>query len=231
MLSEKEIEALKNGAFGVSRDGRKARYIGDNKNGSPVIARFCEDGTFVSTHIYTTSFVFSEGIETHFDIVGLWEDKPEPFNLERALSGEPVLLKNGLKGFVIADLSLNGKQEVSEFLDYKHLVGFAEDNNLHLLQWNLDGDDEVYVDKSYSIIGMWKEPEPISSVDDLPKPIREFGGLDRVWFISQNEAVYEPSYYSRFDGWSAHQEESLANGCYYATKEDCQTVCDWLMSR
>ena len=34
------------------------------------------------------------------DIVGLWEDKLEAFNLERALNGEPVKLRCGLKAYI-----------------------------------------------------------------------------------------------------------------------------------
>ncbi|VEH66641.1 pyruvate kinase [Rodentibacter pneumotropicus] len=117
MLSEKEIEALKKGAYGIRREGRKARYIGENKSGNPIIARFCKDGTFDSMDVYTTSFVLIEGMETQFDIVGLWEDRPEPFNLERALAGEPVLLENGDKAFVKFQLG-------APVIGYHSLVGY-----------------------------------------------------------------------------------------------------------
>lgn len=221
MLSEKEIEALKNGAFGVSRDGRKARYIGDNKNGSPIIARFCKDGTFDSTHIYTTSFVFSEGIETHFDIVGLWEDKPEPFDLERALAGEPVLLRNQSKGHIL-------KQIDDTFIGYF--------DHSSPISWGLDGSRSQVADSSFDIIGMWKEPAK-PSADDLPKPIRNiyiFNSLNEVWMIGHSEqlGVVFPVRVKRYGHeWDRWKRISADNGCFYATEEDCQAVCNWLMNR
>lgn len=221
MLSEKEIEAFKNGSFGVSRDGRKARYIGENKNGSPIIARFCKDGTFDSTHIYTTSFVFSEGIETHFDIVGLWEDKPEPFDLERALAGEPVLLRNQSKGHIL-------KQIDDTFIGYF--------DHSSPISWGLDGSRSQAADSSFDIIGMWKEPENAQAnaqaqYKEMPKPIEEFGDLEKVWLVGSMPSRLYPTYYSSKNFNDLDVKLRLQNKQLFATEEHAQLWCDALSGK
>ncbi|WP_160193536.1 hypothetical protein [Rodentibacter pneumotropicus] len=82
------------------------------------------------------------------------------------------------------------------------------------------------------IIGMWKEPEPVkSSSDELPKPIKDFGYLEVVWYVNKTKDRYVPYGVTKDGVWLSTQYTSLSRGCYYATKEDCQAVCDWLMNR
>lgn len=42
---------------------------------------------------------------------------------------------------------------------------------------------------------------------------------------------YIPYKHNKGTGWTDVEKVRLANGCYYATKEDCQAICDWLMNR
>lgn len=93
------------------------------------------------------------------------EKSMKPFNLEKALQGEPVLLRDGRKGFVfyrIPDQYRYSESETEEII-YKlrgmalNIKGFIEDISI---SWTLDGvyntDDE---DNPDDIIGMWVEPK------------------------------------------------------------------------
>ncbi|MDY6216693.1 hypothetical protein [Actinobacillus porcinus] len=76
---------------------------------------------------------------------------PQPFDLNRALNGEPVLLRNGAKAFVKFQLNKP---------DDDVLVGYVTDGNVdNLCRWWLDGvsvlgDGNEHCD----IVGMWQEP-------------------------------------------------------------------------
>ncbi|SUB33560.1 pyruvate kinase [[Pasteurella] mairii] len=72
------------------------------------------------------------------------------FNLEEALKGEPVLLKNGDKGYVkflVPDACSKNTQ--TEFVGY----GISVHDEFYICEWDGEGNDRLY-DES-SIIGMW----------------------------------------------------------------------------
>lgn len=83
------------------------------------------------------------------------------FNLEEALQGSPVRLKNGFKAYVFADVSHLAKDE-----NFPLVGGFSVkirsfyDNNekelFHALRWTKDGkcDRSIY---SHEIVGMWED--------------------------------------------------------------------------
>lgn len=230
MLSEKQIEALKKGAYGVTRDGRKVKYLGkvsSNTNGWLTFNKLNEiQDVFLQ---YSTFASYFNKTEHELDIVGLWEDKPEPFNLERALAGEPVLLENAYKAFVKFQLG-------APVIGYYSLVGYFinERGREERCAWFNDGNRG----DNLKIIGMWKEPEPVKpSADDLPKPIRNiyiFNSLNEVWMIGHSEqlGVVFPVRVKRYGHeWDRWKRISADNGCFYATEEDCQAVCNWLMNR
>ena len=86
----------------------------------------------------------------------------KPFNLEKALVGEPVVLRGGRKAFVLCDLKQRFKYPQSN----KQLIGVvATENNSdmfeHTARWYdtgeyLSGDGGCESD--YDITGMWEEP-------------------------------------------------------------------------
>lgn len=211
MLSEKEIEALKTGAYGVTRDGKKVRVISD-RGGVALVAVNKEAWEFESYIAFPN--YSSSGAMSYMDIVGLWEDKPEPFVLERALAGEPVMLKGNKSHKVYIHRRYN---DVGDYIvEYPYTTDYAG-----LMELN-----EKFV--------MWKEPNKFIPVTDLlPKPIKEFGDLTELWriIIDYEKNKYIPYKYNKGTGWTDVEKIILANGCYYATKEDCQAICDWLMNR
>lgn len=211
MLSEKEIVALKAGAYGVTRSGVQVKYIGKTEDGNYGWVMYHKGHIDKIDTTYVEFDRFFHKDESPLDVVGLWEDKPEPFDLERALAGE-AFNHNGERCWVI------GKSRMT----FAYVCQTAKG-----LLFMLNQSD-------YGACTMWRELEPATlSVDDLPKPIREFGDLEEVWGIalSYDDNKYIPVCYERESGWSGAECKRVVNGIYYATKDNCQAVCDWLMNR
>ncbi|HHE3465607.1 hypothetical protein SAMN05421675_0207 [Pasteurella multocida] len=81
----------------------------------------------------------------------------KPFDLEKALSGEPVVLQNGYKAFI--------KFEVpSEYQTHQHseIMGFFIDNNNYAkrISWNREGKYNSTLNDDFNIVGMYEEPRP-----------------------------------------------------------------------
>ena len=87
----------------------------------------------------------------------------KPFNLEKALQGEPVLLRDGRKGLVfyrIPDQYLFYKEKGEVVYKLRGITldkeGFIDEINAC---WTLDGDyDTDFGNSNDDIIGMWEEP-------------------------------------------------------------------------
>lgn len=86
----------------------------------------------------------------------------KPFNLEKALVGEPVVLRGGRKAFVLCDLKQRFKYPQSN----KQLIGVvATENNgdmfEHSARWYDTGEylsEDDGCESDYDITGMWEEP-------------------------------------------------------------------------
>lgn len=79
------------------------------------------------------------------------------FNLELALNGEPVKLRNGNKAYIIGRISDKYNPEFDHFYP---LLGFAVDSNNVLkenaMSWTINGKFNLNLESSLSdIIGMW----------------------------------------------------------------------------
>ncbi|HED4408815.1 TPA: pyruvate kinase, partial [Pasteurella multocida] len=77
----------------------------------------------------------------------------KPFNLEKALAGEPVVLRNGNKAFVKFVLE-------NPLLEDDQIVGFYIDSEgkEELTSWGKDGIHIPNIISIYDIIGMYEEP-------------------------------------------------------------------------
>ena len=88
----------------------------------------------------------------------------EKFNLEKALQGEPILLRDGRKGLVfyrIPDQYLFYKEKGEVVYKLRGITldkeGFIYEINA---SWTLEGDYDTDIDNSNDdIIGMWEEPK------------------------------------------------------------------------
>ncbi|MDO9858950.1 hypothetical protein Q7453_11475, partial [Glaesserella parasuis] len=103
MISEQDKQAILNGAYGISRKGLKCKFVGFTNGTHSYVHMFVyfnTEGFIVNIEYLNENFNNSTAFESLEDVIGLWQDKPEPFDLKRALNGEPVMLRNGLKAYV-----------------------------------------------------------------------------------------------------------------------------------
>ena len=80
----------------------------------------------------------------------------------------PVMLRNGIKAYIVADLRDYPETEVFNLSEYK-IRGFAvDDDDEH--SWRVDGCYHNMNDESeHDIIGLWKETINVS----IPRPLKE----------------------------------------------------------
>ena len=143
----------------------------------------------------------------------------KPFDLQKALAGEPVVLRGGRKAFVTCDLRRYFKNTVSD----KKLIGIVameDDPNSFSVssRWYDSGayhDTETNEETDYDIIGMWEEPK--INIEDLPKPFKPKDG-EPFYYINGGCIGYRNEYrYSNlFDKYAAE------NGNCFRTREDAE---------
>lgn len=145
------------------------------------------------------------------------------FNLEAALAGKPVKLRNGDKAYV----KYNRLEENEIFLprDTAYpLIGYRlEGVNCYTTSWTLTGETVHFGRRTLDIVEMWEEPK--ISIEDLPKPFKPNNG-ESYFYITGGIVEYEDDYWdsNKFDKSSAER-----GGCY-RTREDAQKWLDFMKS-
>ena len=145
------------------------------------------------------------------------------FNLDAALNGEPVKLRNGSKAIILNDARNYFKNTRP---NDEVLLGLISDVNsqdkfLCSGAWASNGSwVNNFVDE-FDIIGMWEEPK--ISVEDLPKPFKpEFG--ESFYYV----------YGSRIENLilniNSYDEELIESGNCFRTREDAQKWLDFMKS-
>ena len=145
------------------------------------------------------------------------------FNLDAALNGELVMLRNGCKGVVYYKIP---KEYVfsdgsNSMFPLKGLIfdedGFIKDSSYF---WTDNGlcNHESY--HPHDIIGMWEEPK--ISIEDLPKPFHPEIG-DEFFYLSVGTVQY-CSFYSYINA------DLMRNGQCFSTREDAQKWLDFMKS-
>nr|DAS83613.1 MAG TPA: Albumin I chain a [Caudoviricetes sp.] len=95
------------------------------------------------------------------------------FNLEQALKGEYVALRNGNKALILYQLPDNLKYVRGTNLSYcLHGIAFNEKGEVAntSIAWTKDGKYSTMFDTCLDIIGMWEEPPERITLENLPKP-------------------------------------------------------------
>lgn len=223
MVSESVKQAILDGAYAISRDGKKCKFVGrvseDHLYSHLNMFIYLDNEGFVKTIHYLNDDLLS-GSHGDFDndVVGLWEDRIEEFDLKRALNGEPVMLRNGLKAFVkfVMPEGYTGKYPVNGYMpDPDEMWGFDTES------WTLDGKavfDEI--ENGHDIIGMWKEPKTQKETitPTLPCPLKE--PKDDMWLIFLCNSVRKSNY-----GKDIPLNE-FENGVYFNSEADAQAWVD-----
>lgn len=144
------------------------------------------------------------------------------FNLEAALNGEPVMLRNGEKAYIFKNIQdthiLNFK------VDYP-LIGMMH-NHAPVQTWSLDGRISLVSDYSNGdIIGMWEEPKKQISIEDLPKPFYPEESSD-YFYILDGKVICNSNYYNN----NIISRQRAINGQCFRTREDAQKWLDFMKS-
>lgn len=234
MISEHDKQAILDGAYGITREGKKVKYVGkrdttDGDSAYPLFfVVFNQKDEISRTLLLSKDFTNFKGLRGDNDVIGLWENSTEPFNLDKALAGEPVLLRNGLKGFVHKALETPDSRNVQYF-------GVAENCNADGVWylptfWNkrLISSIQLHHEQTnYDIMGMWKEPEPEPKTVTLtlPRPVKCINHA--FWYINSTRDVR--SVFNRV-GDKVIGAEELEAGVCFAAKEDAQAWLDALQN-
>ena len=215
MISEQDKQAILNGAYGVTRSGTKVKLVfTSNLNTNGLMYLFVSYENERGKETYSNSAYWVTKDFTFFvdkescgnDIVKLWEDKPEPFDLERALAGE--LIKYSDKPCYIYQSKVTGLFWVE-----------AQDGSF------VDNDTSF---EAMSEQGMWKEPEPVSNTITLtlPCPLKEPKEGMAFFIACSGQLSIDISQYEENNPNSTYSNIILEEGGYFATKEDAQAWLD-----
>ena len=148
------------------------------------------------------------------------------FDLEAALNGEPVMLRNGCKAIVyyIIPEEYTFPNGMNSIYPLRGLIfnkdGFIEDS---FYFWLKDGRCHRECYKSNDIIGMWEEPK--ISIEDLPKPFYP-KECSEYFYILDGKVTYNSNYYER----NIVSQQKAINGQCFRTKEDAQKWLDFMKS-
>ena len=144
------------------------------------------------------------------------------FNLDAALNGEPVMLRNGKKAVV--KYNLLNEVEKLEVRDAEYpLIGYRFDSiYINTTSWSLTGKSVHWKTMEYDIIGMWEEPKKQISIEDLPKPFKPKNG-DKYFYFSEN-GVERVTFCETDDSDTGLAE----NGQCFRTREDAQKWIDFM---
>ena len=149
----------------------------------------------------------------------------KPFDLQEALNGAPVKLRNGNKAYIIADYI-----EFFPFNTFRLqgvcLVGDSK-TQYERNQWAVDGVSLFKIDyysrgtNPYDIIGMWEELKSDTITVTLPKPFKPEQGQE-FYFSSMDGKLIV----SHFDKNSALDCSLKSYGKCFRTSEDAKAWLD-----
>ncbi|MFQ1049034.1 DUF551 domain-containing protein [Avibacterium paragallinarum] len=153
----------------------------------------------------------------------------KPFDLKKALEGEPVLLLNGSKAYVLHQFKHNPKH-LKSLLGYK--IHKTPEGKLieSSLEWFADGSTEM--PSSNSIIGMWEEPKPKRFINGIevqqPLTMKTYISGEKYWCVDleSSELVTEITLY-------AFNTESLnlvTRGLAFRRKQDAKAMAKALLN-
>ena len=142
------------------------------------------------------------------------------FNLDEALQGKPVKLRNGWKAIVyyrIPDefVNLEGANVAYPLKGITFQADGAVINSIN--SWKDDGCFSAGK-RDFDIVGMWEEPK--ISIEDLPKPFKPDIG-DEFFYLSGGVVKY-CSFYSDINA------DLMRGGQCFRKREDAQKWLDFM---
>ncbi|HHE3654149.1 TPA: pyruvate kinase [Pasteurella multocida] len=139
----------------------------------------------------------------------------EKFDLEKALAGEPVALRNGKKAFVkfvMENPACEGCAMIGYFVDY-----YGKNNNAG---WYKNGLYLLSEGDGLDIIGMWEEVRPTTTMT-LPCPLLTAHHNQEVFKIG-NVCITQ----FHFDTKDKKHRRMLENGSLFYSKSNAEAWAD-----
>lgn len=149
------------------------------------------------------------------------------FNLDAALNGEPVMLRNGKKAYIghkIPDYYVSDKGREINFPLHGYIIKAYNIIEVPYMFWNING--RAYkdgIDNVSDIVGMWEEPK--ISVEDLPKPFRPKYG-EPFYYIACGNIYCDYEYSESSPSYRFFSQ----NGQCFRTEEDAKKWLDFMKS-
>ncbi|HDR1056972.1 TPA: pyruvate kinase [Pasteurella multocida] len=141
------------------------------------------------------------------------------FDLEKALAGEPVVLRNGDKAFVKFVLENPVREECA-------MIGYVIDDRGRdsLIGWYKNGLYASCGGDGLDIVGMYEEPRPTVTLT-LPCPLKSVTVGQRVFYLDLNKQCERICAFL-FQKDSTYHFNLLKNGGIFSTEEDAQAWLD-----
>ncbi|MFZ7164633.1 hypothetical protein ACLSYV_03790 [Avibacterium avium] len=156
----------------------------------------------------------------------------KPFNLEKALAGEPVKLRNGRKAYVkyIIDDEYITNYPLRGFIVWKRL----SDGNLNAVEqcWTKKGGSAISEKTELDITLMWEEPKPKRYINgiEVPEPITGETWVDgkSYWYVelATPEGASDEWFYIE----SAIDRRMISQGLVFETKEGAEAMAKALLN-
>lgn len=237
MINEQDKSKFIAGELGINHAGKKVKYIGTAATDQVfryMVAVLNEHGDVCNIHYLNDLLEGSPTQRPQNNVVGLWENRVEPFCLEKALQGHPVKLRNGSKAYVLHDeentYTRIAQSEKAKYVDEMCLRGVViedhDEKNLLSMSWTKEGRYHYHIANGVNdIVSMWRDEAPVSNTVTLtlPCPLKE--PRDNMWFVGGGSKVMKSSYDASDPRYSV---EMLKDGRYFATQEEAQAWLDAL---
>lgn len=214
MISEQDKKAILDGVLARTNNNKKAKFILKSEHE----ANFNYPYLFLISDkdkCYTDWYnehLNSKQDKFNSSIVELWKDKQEPFDLERALTGEFFIHKNkpDIKCRIVGKSYFNST--------FEHYIVESEDSKIFT----------CLVDTLNIYYAMYKEPEPVSNkvTLTLPCPLKE--PRKHMWYISAGDTVCKSSYKENEIYKFSQDKERFEAGFYFGSEADAQAWLDAL---
>lgn len=152
----------------------------------------------------------------------------KPFDLEKALAGEPVKLENGLKAYI------TGKVK-DEYNTKYCLVGYvvSGDVDVTLESWDITGSAGLNLKyREQSIAGMWEEPKPKKFINGIEVPesvtLETYEPNKFYWFVDFSET--DNVAYSKLEVAFEEDRNIIKTGLVFETKEGAAAMAKALLN-
>ena len=149
----------------------------------------------------------------------------KPFDLEAALQGEPVVLKNGKKAYIGMNLFDLGVLEDATPYPLQGVALEEDGSGFTNESWTLTGlRIEHNKTDPFNIIGMYEEPTPTVTVT-LPKRFKP-NDSEPFWFINVRMSGQLKAEYVSSEAVTSFRHWCITQGNCFRTEEDAQAWID-----